>query len=171
MASHAAFKRTIAITFVWYRYLFPICQRILADVSESTFNYTICLLRCLYRASCRLRRGSALFCFSFFTMCLCMFTRVVSVLFVKLQFCDLKHSRAAVLVSLSRRARVRELALYCKCVPWPGTPGACYPGVETNQRTRRRPCYLNLKKEACYKWATDTNKLNDPPKFLLRQFS
>lgn len=104
-------------------------------------------LRRLYRASCRLRHGSAPFCFSVFTMCLCMFTRVASVLCVKLQVCDLTHWRAAVLVSLSHRARGRELALYCKCVP---TPGDCYPGVEANQRTRRRPCYLNSKKAACY---------------------
>lgn len=126
----------------------------------------------LYQASCKLRLCSAPFCFSFFTMCSCMFTWVVSVLFVKLQVCDLKHSRAAELLSLSHRARVRELALSCKCVPWlPGIPGDCYPGMETNQRTRRRPFYLNSKEAACYKWATDTNKLNNLPKFLLRRFS
>lgn len=95
-------------------------------------------LRRPYRASCRLRLSSAPFCFSFFTMCLCMFTLVVSALFVKLQVCDLKHSRAAVLLSLSHRARVREPALYCKYVPrLTGIPRDCYPGRETNQRTRR----------------------------------
>lgn len=114
-------------------------------------------LRRLYQASCSLKLCSAPFCFSFFTMCLCVFTWVVSVLFVKLQACDLRHSRAAVLLSLSHRARVRGLALYCKGVPWlPGRPGDCYLGMETNQRTRRRPSYSNSKKAACYRWATDT---------------
>lgn len=170
-------KRTNAITFVWFRYLFPICQKILAGVSESTFNYTICLLTSSPYIEQAVDRGTTLLRSVFLSsqcvyVCLCMFTRVVSVLFVKLQVCDLKHSRAAVLLSLSHRARVREPALYCKCVPWrPGTPGDCYPGVETSQRTPRRPCYLNPKKAACYKWATDTNKLNNLPKFLLRRFS
>lgn len=81
-------------------------------------------LRRLYRASCRLRDGSAPFWFSVFTMCLCMFTRVASVLCVKLQVWDLTHWRAAVLVSLSHRARGRERALYCKytwrLLPWSG---------------------------------------------------
>lgn len=125
-----------------------------------------------YRASCRLRLCSALLCFSFFTMCLCMFTRVVSALSVKFQVCHLKHSRAAVLLSLSPRARVREAALYCKCVPrLPSIPRDCYPGRETNQRTRWRPVCLNSKEAACHKRATDTHKLNNLPKVFLRRFS
>lgn len=126
------FRRTNTITFIWFRYLFHICQKILANVCEGTFNYTICLLKVISLEQA-VDWGSALL-HSVFLSSQCVYVclpNFFSVPFVKSQVWDLKYSRAAVLLPLTHRTRVRELALYRKYVWWPHSlPGVCYHGTE-----------------------------------------
>lgn len=138
------------IYFIFARRFWPMFLKAHLTIPYASLSH-------LYRASCRLRLCYVPFCFSFFTMCLCMFTQFFLFFLSNYRFEVSNTPRAAVLLSLSHRTRVRELALYCKHVWWPhNIPGVCYPGTKINQRTLRRPSYLNSKKASRYKWATDT---------------
>lgn len=61
----------------------------------------------LYQTSCRIRLWFILFCFSFFTMCLCIFTQFVLLFLPNYRFEDLNYCRTAVLLLTSHSTRVR----------------------------------------------------------------
>lgn len=138
------FKGTNTISFIWFRYLFHICQKILANVFESTFNYTICLLKSIKQA---VGSGSGSFC-SVFLSSQCVYVYLPNLLCSSCQITGLRSqllqsSCAIVDVFLNKGQRISP---FCKN-GWHLhiTQGGHCPQKGRICRASQSPSYSNLR--------------------------